>query len=144
MDISERTKGWFSIILAITAAGYFHFRGPCLTSSQLSQIAQTLASASGTILGFLITAIALMASVMDRSLLANLRATGGYQVLIKRFFVCAALHLCLLTVSIALLFPFNSDLLLVFAVFFATGATTYLVSAGWGFYRVIKAMSKSV
>lgn len=44
---------------------------------EISMLSGVLAGASGTILGFLITAIALMASVMDRDLLKNLRATGG-------------------------------------------------------------------
>lgn len=126
----------------ITLAFYYHEFS--FLDSDLKTLATALAGSAGSILGFLITAIALMAAVMDKALLINLRATGGYAVLIKRSFACAALHLALLALSICLLLPWSGDKrwLLLATVFCSCMCATYLASAGYSFYRVIMALSR--
>lgn len=114
-------------------------------TATLTTIASATASSAGTILGFLITAIALLASVMDRNLIRNLRSTGGYQVLIRGSFTCGAVHLALLTQSIVFLLPWENHKSILFSAIIFTGSlcVIYLATTGLNFYRVIMAMSRS-
>ncbi len=81
---------------------------------------------------------------MDRDLLRNLRATGGYKVLIVRSFVCAALFLALLILSICLLLPWTaaSKYLLLAIVFIGALASIHLLLTGISFCRIIVTISK--
>ncbi|UXZ43575.1 hypothetical protein [Pseudomonas soli] len=144
MSISGKPIEFVKLLVASFATWKFHKYGFDLKGNDLSTLANAIASSSGTILGFLITAIALMASVMDRDLLKNLRSTGGYKVLISGSFICAALFLLLLTLSLSLLLPWNShkDILLLGTVFVAVLAASSLLSTGFGLYRVIISISK--
>lgn len=144
MSISAKLTELVKIAIASFATWKFHKYEFNLKDIELSTLANAVASSSGTILGFLITAIALMASVMDRDLLKNLRSTGGYKVLISGSFVCAALFLLLLILSLSLLLPWNShkDALLLGAVFVAVLAASNLLTTGFGLYRVIMSISK--
>lgn len=145
MTISAKLQELSKVALSFAAAWSFHRQGFVFTSSDMTALATAVASSSGTILGFLITAIALLASVMDRTLLKNLRATGGYKALISGSFVCAALHLVLLALSLSLLLPWTNDkeLLLLSTVFIGTLCAVYLATTGMGFYRVIISISKN-
>lgn len=108
-------------------------------------LASTMANSAATILGFLITAIALFATIMDRSLLKNLRATGGYQVLIRNSFMCGALYLALLALSVSFLLPWehHKDKLFTVLIFLGSLSVVHLAAAGYTFYKVIITMSRS-
>ena len=144
MIISAKLLELFKISTAILITWLFHRYNFNFQPGEISTLAGVLAGASGTILGFLITAIALMASVMDRDLLKNLRATGGYRILISGSFVCAFLFLLLLASSVCLLLPWAGEkrLLLLLNVFIGSLAAIQLASAGIGFYRIIMSISK--
>ena len=135
----------FKIATAASITWLFHSYNFKFQAGEISTLAGAVASSAGTILGFLITAIALMASVMDRNLLKNLRATGGYRSLIAGGFFCALLYLLLLASSICLLLPWagNKDMLLLLNVFLGSLAAIQLASAGIGFYRIIMSISRS-
>lgn len=145
MSISGTLRELFKLLIAIGATIIFHQKSFSFQPGDIAALANALASSSGTILGFLITAIALMASVMDRSLLKNLRATGGYRVLISGSFTCAALFLVLLGLSLSLLLPGASRAywLLLATVFIGVLAAVNLAISGLGFYRVIMSISKN-
>ena len=144
MTISAKLIELFKISAAILITWLFHRYNFSFQPSEISTLAGVIAGASGTILGFLITAIALMASVMDRDLLKNLRTTGGYRVLISGSFVCAFLYLLLLASSVCLLLPWAGEkqLLLLLNVFIGSLAAIQLASAGIGFYRIIMSISR--
>lgn len=145
MNTSGMLRELFKLLLATGATVTFHKKGFTFQPNDITTLANAVASSSGTILGFLITAIALMASVMDRSLLKNLRATGGYRVLISGSFTCAALFLILLGLSLSLLLPGANRAywLLLATVFVGILAAVNLALSGLGFYRVIMSISKN-
>lgn len=145
MNTSGTLRELFKLTIATGATVAFHKTDFLFSSSDITTLANAIASSSGTILGFLITAIALMASVMDRSLLKNLRATGGYRVLISGSFTCAGLFLILLGLSLSLLLPGASRAywLLLATVFVGVLAAVNLAHSGLGFYRVIMSISKT-
>ena len=144
MITSARASDFAKFVLSLTVSVIFYCSEFQFTEPDIKTLATALAGSAGSILGFLITAIALMAAVMDKALLINLRSTGGYAILIKRSFVCAGLHLALLTVSICLLLLLsgNKQWLLLTTVFVSCMCATYLASSGHSFYRVIMALSK--
>lgn len=145
MNISGIIRELFKLIVATAATLAFHRKNFSFQPAEVTTLANAVASSSGTILGFLITAIALMASVMDRNLLKNLRATGGYRILISGSFTCAALFLVLLGLSLSLLLPGASQAywLLLVTVFVGMLAAINLAVSGLGFYRVIMSISKN-
>lgn len=144
MNISAKLIELFKLSTAIFMTWMFHEYNFRFQPGEISTLAGVLAGASGTILGFLITAIALMASVMDRDLLKNLRATGGYRILISGSFVCAFLFLLLLASSICLLLPWAGEkqLLLLLNIFIGSLAAIQLAGTGLGFYRIIMSISR--
>lgn len=144
MIISAKLIELFKLSTAIFMTWMFHRYNFCFQPGEISTLAGVLAGASGTILGFLITAIALMASVMDRDLLKNLRATGGYRILISGSFVCAFLFLLLLASSVCLLLPWAGEkqLLLLLNIFIGSLAAIQLAGTGLGFYRIIMSISR--
>lgn len=144
MRTSVKLKESFKILSAAFIAFAFYKRDFNFLSSDITTLASAVASSSGTILGFLITAIALLAAIMDRDLMRNLRATGGYKVLIVRSFVCAALYLILLVLSLCLLLPWGveSKSLLLAIVFIGALASIHLFLTGISFCRIIVTISK--
>lgn len=125
------------------AAGYFMYLAP-LDKVNSDQISGIVASVSGTMLGFLLTSIAILTSVMDRSLLANLRATGGFQFIIDRLFFCCGLLLTVIMISLVLLFvstPPKLAYLQVGLAFFGTLSSTFLISTGTKLHRVFSRLS---
>ena len=144
MSISGKLIELGKLLFSSMATWKFYKYGFDLNDSNISTLATAIAGSAGTILGFLITAIALMASVMDRDLLKNLRSTGGYRVLISGSFICAGLFLLLLALSLSLLLPWanHKDILLLCTIFIGALAGVNLITTGIGFYRVILSISK--
>ena len=125
------------------AAGYFMYMAP-LSKPNSDQISSLIASVSGTMFGFLLTSIAILTSVMDKSLLANLRATGGLKFIIDRLFFCCGLLLIVMLTSIVLLFvdtPKKLACLQVGLAFFGTFSATFIISTGEKLYRVVSRLS---
>lgn len=92
------------LIAAVVGILFFHFSAN-FKSSQLLNVAGVLAGVSGTLLGFLITAVALLTAVMDRRLVANMRKTGHYQRLVSETFAtCIGLFATTVLCIVALLF----------------------------------------
>lgn len=145
MITSGRLIELFKVVAAIAITCLFYQQDFRFQDGEISTLAVAIAGSAGTILGFLITAIALMASLMDRALLKNLRSTGGYSSLIGGSFFCASLYLLLLASSVSLLLPWggNSKFLLHTTVFIGSLAAIQLASTGVGFYRIIMAISKT-
>lgn len=112
------------------------------TSPQLSSVASTLASVSGTVFGFLLTALALLIALPDSTLLENLKITGKYKVLVTGVHeACVSLFVVLLT-SVAAVFLDDglAQVLVTAAVFFAVWATAASLVAGVRFAKIIEAL----
>ena len=144
MITSVKWAPLFSRALISACAGllFFHY---CVNfkSSQLLNVAGVLAGVSGTLLGFLITAVALLTAVMDRPLVANMRKTGHYQRLVSETFAtCIGLFATTVLCIVALFFT-DLALTVVFAVvvFMAVLSFLYVVEAGRRFSTIISALS---
>jgi hypothetical protein len=111
-----------------------------LNGDRLVVLAQLLASIGGTLLGFLITTISLVASLNDRTLIGNLRKTDHFDVLMRDAFVTVTLLLLLTLTSIISLFGGNDFLRAVLGLSTAIGvlAVTFAIETGIRFARVIR------
>lgn len=93
----------YRVIIAVACATTFLRHRDAVTEERLHAIMNALAGASGTMLGFLITALSIIAALMDRTLIANLKKTGHFDVLVGDSLVaCASLMLCLAMSLVAL------------------------------------------
>lgn len=72
--------------------------------SAAASVASTLASVAATMLGFIIAALAILASIASMRLLRNMQRTGHYQNLLARLLICAAAFAALLCFSLGAMF----------------------------------------
>ncbi|ENO0459396.1 hypothetical protein ACAK56_003423 [Salmonella enterica] len=126
--------GLLTVLLAYLAAGR--------DSAGLYGIVTTMAGLAGTLLGFLITAVALLTAVMDRTLLTNMRKTGHYQRLMKGIFQTSGLFLMQIILLVICLFLSGKVLYYVFCftIFVAALSLYGLFQNGVRFYNVIATM----
>lgn len=102
------------------------------------EIAKLVSSISGTILGFLLTAIAMLTAVMDRKLVENMRKTGHYRVFIVDCFINCFLLLWAMIFGIVTLFTINPYLSYIFytMIFFSISAILLLITQGHRFLLI--------
>lgn len=67
-------------------------------------LANALATVSGVLFGFLLTAIAMLASLPERRLIENMRRTGHYRALMGGTFAACGVHFSALVASLLALF----------------------------------------
>ncbi len=110
---------------------------------ELHSIAGVIAGVSGTLLGFLITSMALITAIMDRTLIANMRKTGHYQRLIGGAFTTCAVLLGTVVSCITSLFFSNPVHVWVFAsvLFFLALSVLYVIESGRRFSNIISTLS---
>lgn len=100
-------------VLAIGIGGGLAVRAlnvPYIEPSDLRQIASTVAQIAATMIGFLLAALAILASIANMRLLRNMQRTGNFQVLLGRMIVAAvyffiALVFCMTVLVIPELVP---------------------------------------
>jgi protein-S-isoprenylcysteine O-methyltransferase Ste14 len=116
---------------------------PSLKDERMIAVLSALAAASGTLLGFLITALTLLAAVMDRTLVANMRRTGHYQRLIRGTFLSCVVLLTTLVASVTSMFISSHPLHIAFsiAVGLAILAVMQLLESGTRFARIFTLLS---
>ncbi|MCV2444777.1 hypothetical protein ACG907_02775 [Acinetobacter bereziniae] len=102
------------------------------------EIAKLICSISGTILGFLLTAVAMLTAIMDRKLVENMRKTGHYKVFIVDCFVNCFVFLITIILGITCLFTINPNLSYIFylMILFAMTALFMLVEQGRRFLLI--------
>lgn len=130
-------------VVATAVAILFVVYKDSLSIERLYNIAGVIAGVAGTLLGFLITAVALLTAVMDRTLVANMRKTGHYQRLVfDTFATCSAL-LGVVVTSILSLFLECQLHTLAFALtlFLLSLGILYVIEAGRRFSMVISTLS---
>ncbi|MFP1683372.1 hypothetical protein ACLD0W_12740 [Alloalcanivorax sp. C16-1] len=87
----------FRALLALSAPAVFFCLLRDLPDERIHAVATAMVGASGTMLGFLITAVSIVAALMDRTLIRNLKKTGHFDQLIQDTFItCAALLFALI------------------------------------------------
>ncbi|WP_248915844.1 hypothetical protein [Pseudomonas moorei] len=129
--------------IAVCVTALFLYYGAGFKDEKLQSIAGVIAGVAGTLLGFLITAVALLTAVMDRTLIANMRKTGHYQRLVEDTFTTCTLLLGVVVASIFSLFFESERLHCAFAilVLLCMLGLLYVFEAGRRFSVVIKALS---
>jgi hypothetical protein len=76
---------------------------PNIEVGDLRQIASTVAQIAATMMGFLLAALAILASIANMRLLRNMQRTGHYQVLLGRMLITAAYFFFAMVFSILVL-----------------------------------------
>lgn len=101
----------FSVIVGWQAAGLYPLDVSKLDAASTSavvsasaSVAATLAAVAATMLGFIIAALAILASIAGMRLLRNMQRTGHYQNLLARLLICAAAFALLLCFSLIAMF----------------------------------------
>lgn len=90
--------------VALGAALGFHHLEPSLTYLELKSAFGILISAAATILGFLVSAGALLYAVTNTSLVNNLQKTGHFKSLLGDLFLCAGFFLVAVVLGLVCLF----------------------------------------
>lgn len=84
----------------LSACGAYAFYAlPGVVDAQLYNASGVIAGVCATLLGFLVTAIAIIVALVDKTLISNMRKTGHYSVLMKDAFVTCACLLSTLAAS---------------------------------------------
>lgn len=98
----------FGLLVAVASAlagwqfhGTFPPEAAVLDTGSLTTIAATLAAIGATMMGFLLAALAVLASIAGTRLLRNMQRTGHYQVLLSRLLLSALFFFLLMVASIA-------------------------------------------
>lgn len=119
------------------AALLWHY-GQALPEARILAISSAIAGAAGTLLGFLLTAVALLTAVMDRALVANMRKTGHYQRLVHESFLTCGWMLAALVMSVMNMLLDGRPLVIAFCltIFLSIFSVLQLVEAGVRFTRV--------
>ncbi|WP_233405863.1 hypothetical protein [Enterobacter roggenkampii] len=114
------------------------FRG--LDDSAIRSASSVAAQVSATLLGFLIAALAILASVTGSRLIRNMQESGHYRVLLKKIFIVSVWYALSLIVGCwAVISPIQ---FLYVSAFICLG--TFLASVlmlgdiGWRFWMVLK------
>ncbi|MGB6145406.1 MAG: hypothetical protein WBG33_14025 [Rhodanobacter sp.] len=143
MNISVNWATALTKLLAASAVcviflRYFHGTN----DARLSSVLGLIAGFTGTLLGFLITAVALLTAVMDRHLVENMRRTGHYQRLVSETFAtCIGFFVSSLVCMYAMLFD-GDVLFYLFAeiVFMVVLSCILTIEAGRRFLSVVSAL----
>lgn len=101
--------------------------------------AGVFATISATLLGFLIAALSILVSVGDKTLVANMKRTGHYKVLMDNLFWTAAWLSLAMILALATLFfsCLQAYIMLATIGVFVLGLSS-LGIAGYRFYRVVE------
>lgn len=113
--------------------------------ARLYGLANTLATVGGVLFGFLLTAIAILVSLPERRLVANMRLTGHYGVLIKGTLRACGTHFCALTVALLAVFSEGRAIACVVTIALVVEVFAILrtVEAGRRFWVIFEAMERS-
>lgn len=109
-------------------------------SGDLRETAGTLAAVSVTLLGFLIAALTILTTLLDRRLVVNMRKTGHFQQLTSDIYWTAASYFAATVLAVATTFVVDGYVLSVLAL--STGLAVYatgnFVTAGRRFLIFIE------
>lgn len=125
-------------IITAGVIAYFFCHASVPSAAQLSAIQSALTSASGTLLGFVITSAAILLALPDRPLVVNMRKTGHLHNLLVQLVSTGAVLLALLVCSIGANFAGtgSASYLATASVFLGMWAVLLVVSIGRKFYLV--------
>lgn len=110
-----------------------------MDSAELRTAIGIAAQISATMLGFLIAALSILASISGHRLLRNMQKTGHYQVLLRRlFWNSGAYAVAMIASFVAVLI--NGSIFIpssLLALILFTYACLFLIDIGWRFWLVL-------
>lgn len=130
-----------SLVLSVAFGGVAWYRGmlDCIADAELRSAVGIASQISATMLGFLIAALSILASISGHRLLRNMQKTGHYRVLLRRlFWNSGAYGLAMVLAFLAVLLNgewFKPMSLMALTSF--TYATLFLIDIGWRFWLVL-------
>lgn len=133
--------------LAAAAAGgaaMYHF-GAALEVSALRDIVGTVAQISGTLLGFVAAAIAILLAIPDTKFTRNLQRTGHMQHLLGQMYWAAVWSLGVVVTSVVSMFLY-ADLVglgAIAVIAFLSAALFRLALAGRRFYMILDVFAEA-
>ncbi|ENF7218587.1 MULTISPECIES: hypothetical protein [Serratia] len=102
------------LIVGVVIAVIYWFKLPHMPAPAVSNLMTTISSVFATLLGFIITAITLLASLLDKPLLRNMQKTGHYKRLMTDAFdTCLVLLVLVLCCLIGLMLTVKQQEILV-------------------------------
>lgn len=136
---TELTK-WLLSLLAGTLA-FYSFD----TFDDIRLTATTLVALSGTLTGFILTALSMLVGIADRPFILKLRQTGHYSFLVKGAFTSAALWLVVVVFGVLghLTTDQTQQIILSIAVLSMVHALWFFVGLGIKFRRVLVRLARS-
>lgn len=142
MTISVR---WAALLPRVAVAGlvaFCFYRWAGIDDPRLYSAAAVIAGLCATLLGFLVAATTLVTALFDRTLISNMRKTGHYKVLMNDTFLCCAMLLLTIVVSVAALVVEENILKFVATAvsFTFTLSMLYVYESGRRFSLVVMAL----
>lgn len=145
MHILEKMNSALLLRLLIGCGiGFFYwFKVPHMPVAAIPNLMTTLSSVFATLLGFIITAIALLASLLDKPLLKNMQKTGHYRCLMTDAFVtCLVLLVLVLTCLIGLMLQSrHQEVVVAILIGLIVISVLYLLQTGRRLFNIIKVIS---
>jgi len=127
--------------VALLASGALYYLGitPEPLASDRATVFGTLAQVAGTMLGFMLAALAVVASITDTELLKRMRATGHYNALLQNLFTGAALFLGCAILSLLALLGVPLPAWTMSTLFgLQIAALIFLFIVGWQFWLTLR------
>lgn len=133
-----------SIALVISCL-YFHFLDPLLDipNALIIDISKVLASLYATLLGFLFTMLAIIASVIHNDFIKALIETGHYDNLINSSIILATLYFVAIICSVATLFGSSFQIyIFVYVLSISILIVFSSIRTAFKFFQVLKYLGK--
>lgn len=138
-------RPWFAFAAGFVATMTLcYVKLPLFPEKDLASILGTIAQSSASMMGFMIAALAILASIADKPLIKGMQSTGHYRDLLRTIFSASAIFALAFLVSTTVLVGMDTlrfwrELLLGTLV---AGAVS-IAQTGWKFWLVLANISPS-
>lgn len=132
-----------SLLIGCGIGFLYWFKLPHMPVAAIPNFMTTLSSVFATLLGFIITAIALLASLLDKPLLKNMQKTGHYKRLMTdAFYTCLVLLVLVLTCLIGLMLQSkHQEIIAAILIGLVVISMLCLLQTGRRLFNIIKVIS---
>lgn len=136
---------WGSLFLkttiALAVAWLFYYKSS-IDADRIRAACSVIASVSVTLLGFLITAVAIITALAQETLISNMKKTGHYQTMIRGIFSTCLLLLITLITSIVTLTLADEQVLKggTVVTFSVSLSIMYTLTSGYRFSNVVSSI----
>ncbi len=132
---------WLGYSLAISVGVCFMFQESILSidPNQANEVLKTLITLYGTLLGFVLTLMAIVISLSDKPIVKNMTKSGHYSNLLTSNKVLSFLYFCSLAVfMITLMINELKPQFYLISIFFTMFVAIYSLRTAYKFFQVFK------